>query len=167
MRPSPAKRVVRSEVIDLPAPPDRIFPLFTPAGEKLWVDGWDPEMVYPESGATEEGMVFTTGRPDGSDSVWTITEYDTQNLRVAYVRVTPASDVCTVAVRCEPGPKGGTQAHVTYTLTALTGYGSAYLADDFSEEHHRKRMATWEEAITRYLGPIHHIQLDRKDRECC
>jgi hypothetical protein len=36
-------------------------------------------------------------------------------------------------------------------LTALTGRGSGYLADDFSEKHHRKRMATWEEAITRYL----------------
>ena len=151
MRPSPAKRVVRSEVIGLPAPPDRIFSLFTPAGEKLWVDGWYPEMVYPESGATEEGMVFTTRRPDGAESVWTITEYDERNLRVAYVRVTPGSDVCTVAVRCEPGPKGATRARVIYTLTALTGRGSGYLADDFSEEHHRKRMATWEEAITRYL----------------
>jgi hypothetical protein len=151
MKPSPAKRVVRSEVIGLPAPPDRVFPLFTPAGEKLWVDGWDPEMVYPESGATEEGMVFTTGRPDGSESVWTMTEYDERNLRVAYVRVTPGSDVCMVAVRCEPGLKGGTRARVTYTLTALTGRGSVYMADDFSEEHHRKQMATWEEAITRYL----------------
>ncbi len=151
VRQSPTKRIVRSGVIGLPAPPDRIFPLFTPAGEKLWVDGWDPEMVYPESGATEEGMVFTTRRPDGSESVWTMSEYDERNLRVAYVRVTPGSDVCTVAVRCEPGPKGGTRARVTYTLTALTGRGSAYLADDFGEEHHRKRMATWEEAITRYL----------------
>ena len=151
MRSSPAKRVVRSEVIGLPAPPDRVFPLFTPAGEKLWVEGWDPEMVYPESGATEEGMVFTTRCLDGSDSVWTMTEYDERNLRVACVRVTPGSDVCTVAVHCEPGPKGGTRARVTYTLTALTGRGGTYLADDFSEEHHRKQMATWEEAITRYL----------------
>ncbi len=50
----------------MPAPPNQVFPLFTPTGEKLWVDGWDPEAVYPESGATEEGMVFKTGRSDGS-----------------------------------------------------------------------------------------------------
>jgi hypothetical protein len=152
VKPSLAKRVVRSGVIGLPAPPNQVFPLFTPTGEKLWVDGWDPEAVYPESGATEEGMVFKTGRPDGSHSVWAMTEHDPENLRVAYVRVTPGSDVCVVAVRCEPGPEGGTHAHVTYTLTALGERGREYLAEDFSEEHYQKRMETWEEAITSYLG---------------
>lgn len=152
VEPSQPKRVSRSGVVELPASPDQVFPLFTPAGEKLWVDGWDPEMVYPESGATEEGMVFTTGSPDGGTSVWTMTEYDEQNLRAAYVRVTLDSDVCTVAVRCEPGPKGGTRAHVTYTLTALTRRGIGSLEDDFSEERYRRRMEIWQEAITGHLG---------------
>jgi hypothetical protein len=39
---------------------DRVFPLFTPAGEKLWVEGWDPEFLHPTSGETCEGMVFRT-----------------------------------------------------------------------------------------------------------
>lgn len=152
MKPSFAKRVVRSGVIELPAPPSQVFPLFTPRGEKLWVDGWDPEAVYPESGTTEEGMVFKTRHPDGSLSVWTMTEHDSENLRVAYVRVTPGSDVCVVTVRCEPDAAGGTRAHVTYTLTVLGERGRAYLAEDFSEKHYQERMQSWEEAITRYLG---------------
>jgi hypothetical protein len=41
---------------------------------------------------------------------------------------------------------------VTYTLTALGERGREYLAEDFSEEHYQKRMETWEEAITSYLG---------------
>jgi hypothetical protein len=149
-----AKRIIRSGVIGLPALPNQVFPLFTPTGEKLWVNGWDPEAVYPESGATEKGMVFKTGRPDGAHSVWIMTEHDPENLRVAYVRVTAGSDVCVVAVRCDPGPEGGTRAHVAYTLTALGERGSEYLAEDFSEERYQERMEAWEEAITRYLSRV-------------
>jgi hypothetical protein len=154
METSLPKRIIRSGVIGLPAPPNQVFPLFTPTGEKLWVDGWDPEAVYPESGATEEGMVFKTGRPDGAHSVWTMTEHDPENLRVAYVRVTSGSDVCVVAVRCEPGPEGSTRAHVAYTLTALGERGSEYLTEDFSEKSYQERMQAWEDAITRYLGRV-------------
>ena len=32
-----------------------VFLLFTPAGEKLWVEGWDPEFLHPTSGETCEG----------------------------------------------------------------------------------------------------------------
>jgi hypothetical protein len=39
---------------------DRVFPLFTSAGEKLWVEGRDPEFLYPTSGETCDGMVFKT-----------------------------------------------------------------------------------------------------------
>lgn len=151
MRRSPAKRVVRTEVIVLPASPDRVFPLFTPVGEKLWVEGWDPEIVYPTSGIAEEGMVFTTPGHGGSDSFWAMTEFDERDLRVTYARFTPDSDMCTVAVRCEPGPGGDTRARVTYTLTSLTDRGKEYLAEDFSEKSYRKRMAAWEEAIARCL----------------
>ncbi len=83
-----------------------------------------------------------------------MTEHDPENLRVAYVRVTPGSDVCVIAVRCEAGPEGGTRAHVAYTLTALGERGSEYLSEDFSEERYRERMEAWEEAITRYLNRV-------------
>jgi hypothetical protein len=59
-----------------------------------------------------------------------------------------------VAVRCDPGPEGGTRAHVAYTLTALGERGSEYLAEDFSEERYQERMEAWEEAITRYLSRV-------------
>ena len=45
-----AKHVVRSHTIEIQARPDAVFPLFTPMGEKKWVDGWDPIMHYPRSG---------------------------------------------------------------------------------------------------------------------
>ncbi len=48
------------------------------------------------------------------------------------------------------GPEGGTRALVTYTLTALGERGGEYLAEDFSKERYRKRMESWQEAITRY-----------------
>lgn len=54
----------RAHHIDLAAPPAEVFPLFTPAGEKLWIREWDPRYLHPASGETRQGMVFTTGAGD-------------------------------------------------------------------------------------------------------
>lgn len=59
-----ARHVQRSHTIVLNGVPEVVFPLFTPAGEKLWVDDWDPVYLYPASGETQEGMVFSTGHDD-------------------------------------------------------------------------------------------------------
>ena len=71
-----AKHVVRSHTIEIQARPDAVFPLFTPMGEKKWVDGWDPIMHYPRSGEAMEGAVFSTRSEGEAETVWAIVEYD-------------------------------------------------------------------------------------------
>lgn len=63
-----AKRVQVTRRIVVGAPVDQAFMFFTPAGEELWVDGWQPRYVYPGDGRTEAGMVFTTGEGDDLDA---------------------------------------------------------------------------------------------------
>lgn len=45
----------RSAAIHLHAPADRVFPLFTPEGERLWVPGWNPRYLWPANGAAQVG----------------------------------------------------------------------------------------------------------------
>jgi hypothetical protein len=145
-----AKHIVRTHTVQLDARPDEVFPLFEPIGEKKWVEGWEPVMHYPRSGAAIEGAVFTTRQEGEAETIWALAEYEREEWRVKYLRVTPRSRVAVVEVRCEDAPGGTTRAHVTYTFTALSEEGNRYLAE-FTEPHYREYINSWETDINRYL----------------
>ena len=92
---------------------------FTPAGEELWVDGWQPNYLHPQTGHTTQGMVFTTGTADDY-TIWNLVDFDTTRHYSRYTRVTPTLRTGTVEVRCTPVDHTTTEVEVTYTLTALT-----------------------------------------------
>ena len=110
-------------------PPDEAIELFTPEGERRWVDGWDPS--YP--GGDES--VFLTG-----ETAWVTVERGDRVRR--YARVTPGVQAGTVSVRCDPDGDH-TVATVAYELTALSAAAGldAFAAgyDDF--------LAGWEREI--------------------
>ena len=100
-----------SGTVEVPLPPDRALALFTPAGERGWVPGWDPE--FPSGEAASPGTTFTT---HGGRTFWVIADATEDSMR--YARITPGVHAGTVEVRCEPAGDG-TRAHVTYDLTGL------------------------------------------------
>ncbi len=145
-----AKHVVRSHTIEIQARPDTVFPLFTPMGEKKWVDGWDPIMHYPRAGEAMEGAVFSTRSEGEAETVWAIVEYDPEKRCAKYLRVTPGSRVAVVEVQCSDAAGGATRARVTYTFTALSEEGNRYVSD-FTEVRYREYIDSWKEAIHRFL----------------
>lgn len=142
------KHVRRSHAIVLALPPAEAFALFTPAGEKRWIRDWDPRYVHPASGETQAGMVFTTGEGE-ERTYWSLVDYDPRGLRSRYARVTPASRFGFVEVACEPDA-GGTRVTVTYTFTALTPAGEAFLAG-FGEDAFRAMIEGWKGLIEAWL----------------
>src|ERR671935_1307921 len=71
--------------------------LFTPEGERLGAEGWDPH--YPDDRRKEgAGATFVTGH-GGQQTVWVMT--DSEPDRVRYVRIRGESDAAVVEVRCE------------------------------------------------------------------
>lgn len=145
-----AQQITRSHTIQAPAAPADVFPLFTPLGEKHWEPDWNPEMLYPASGAAQVGTVFTTRHGAEPAKIWTIIGYDRDLLRISYLNVAPTSHVTTIDIVCEAIGAQATSATITYTLTALTPQGAAYL-DTFTAEHYAAYIASWEVAISHYL----------------
>jgi hypothetical protein len=145
-----ARRTTRAATIRLAAPPDLVFPLFTPLGEKLWVEGWDPLIIYPPDGHAENGAVFTTHGHDDSDTVWVMTQFEPDRHQATYVRVSQHSHVATIAVQCVAEGTANTSATLTYTFTGLTAHGNEYV-DTFSEQHYHEWLQQWELAINHYL----------------
>ncbi len=76
-------RVTRTYVQTIAGTPGEIMPLYCPVREAEWCPGWDPIVVYSESGVVEPDCVFVTG--DGEvESAWFVTRYDYETAMQAW-----------------------------------------------------------------------------------
>jgi len=115
--------VCRATEISVGLPREEAIALFTPEGERLWADGWDPH--YPEPGRREDpGTVFTTGH-GSHQTTWIMVDHGPEGVR--YARVTDGMTAGTVAVDVVGTAERSTQVRVTYDLTALTPAGDTWL----------------------------------------
>ncbi|MBI2566897.1 MAG: SRPBCC family protein [Candidatus Schekmanbacteria bacterium] len=142
--------VRRTHEFVLGAEIDSVFHLFTPAGERLWADGWRPVFLYPPTGDTREGMVFTTDH-DHEHTIWALVELNPEHHRVRYVRVTPGSRFGFVEVACMEESADRTLVTVTYEITALTAAGNDYVAS-FGESEYREMILSWQQDIEAFLA---------------
>lgn len=123
-----AQHIEARHVITVDLPVGQCQKLFTPAGEELWVDGWQPVYHHPADGRTQRGMIFSTGGGDDL-TLWSLVDYDdTQRHHARYMRVTPALRSGYVEVDCTALGPQLTQVAVRYELTALSPAGERSLA---------------------------------------
>lgn len=141
-----------SHRIVVEAPADQAFMFFTPAGEELWVDSWQPTYVHPTDGRTEAGMVFVTGQGD-EFTIWTLVDFDRVNLRSRYQRCTPASRTGFVEIRCIPLDGRRTELWVQYTLTALNVQGERAL-EDYAGSRFVAMIDGWAQAISERIETL-------------
>lgn len=119
--------------------------LFTPAGEELWLDGWQPRYLHPSDGRTVQGMVFATG--SGTEAtVWFLSEFSRNPHRARYARVTPASRWGFVDVECAPMGDDATQVSVRYEMQALDPAAQAQLKD-YEAEPFAAMIDNWKSRI--------------------
>lgn len=140
------RHVHSSHRIVVDAPVSQAFMFFTPAGEELWAEGWQPSYIHPTDGRTEAGMVFTTGQGDEL-TIWTLADFDRTAHRSRYLRCTPASRTSIVEVRCVALDAGRTEVQVSYTLTALNAAGERVL-EDFEGERFIAMIDDWAREIS-------------------
>jgi hypothetical protein len=129
------------------APVERVMPMFTPAGERAWAEGWDPRFPAGERGdGADPGTVFTTEH--SGSTTWIVASRGERAVR--YARVAHGRTAGLVTVTCEPRD-GGTAATVTYELTALSPDAEAEL--DGFDRHFPAMMDTWQQAVSAALAP--------------
>lgn len=143
--------VSRTGEVRVAAPLAAAFPLFTPAGERLWAPGWDPEFHHPADGAAVRGAIFTTCGDDGRTTLWVLVDWEPERHSVRYARVTPGLRAGIVAVACRADGEQATIARVTYELAALNPEGDADLAA-WTEGWYEGYLAEWEALIAAALA---------------
>jgi hypothetical protein len=147
-----AQRVSRSYTQHLDAPPEDVFPLICPVREKEWLEGWEYQMVYSESGLAEQGCMFKTQLHGQPETIWTITRHDEAEGVVEFWRVTPGVVATILLVKLEPAGEGKALAHVTYTFTGLSEHGNHYIEHHHGEQAFMDMMTWWEKSMNHFLG---------------
>ena len=130
----------------------KLFPLFSPKGERKWVPEWDPEQLYPVGSDWEEGQIFRT-LEDTGEAVWIVSRLDRGAHRVAYYRVEPAWFVVHISIDCRQIDTKTTEATVTYSFIGLSEEGNREIAAMSSTDYEAK-MEQWGEWIGEYLAGL-------------
>ena len=137
--PGPLRRARLSGSVRLPPGYEPALFLFTPRGEKLWADGWDPRFPAPAGDDTEPGTVFETSHGE-QVTTWVVCARE-PGRSVRYARTAPGRNAGTVTVTLD----GAGAATVEYDLTALTDEAATGLAR-FAARY-PEFLRHWEQAI--------------------
>lgn len=130
--------------------PEEVFALLCPVREADWVAGWDPLIVWSESGLAEPDCVFVTPHESGRNAVWIYDEYDRESLTLGLVKVVPGSLLTRVKISVGSVESGGSFAEISYTHTALSDEGRA-LVESLDADRWRRFMEEWERSMNHYL----------------
>jgi hypothetical protein len=145
-----AQQVRRTGGFDLDCDVDTAFPLFSPDGERAWVQDWDPKPVFPDQIAFSPDTVFREGTGAG-EALWTVVDVDWPKHRAEYVRFAPASHSAHIIVKIEPAASGRSRVVVSYAVTVF-GTDESSLLDAFSEDGYATKMQNWQHRITALLA---------------
>jgi len=149
---SPATHPEESCVIRLNGRLADVFPLFGPLREREWAEGWNPRVVWPDTGAIQERMTFLTGHAQDHDdaSLWVVSRYDPDQARIEYT-VYSANRVRWILICCRESEGGNaTEAEITYTYVGASESARTRNARDL-ESMFKHRLKDWEHAINHYL----------------
>jgi hypothetical protein len=131
---------------ELPIDGRRAIELFTPEGERGWVEGWDPRYPDPAADRAAAGTAFVT-RGEYGDLFWLITASEAASK--SYARFDPRGIVAAIEVVCTPVSEAATRVDVSYTLTALHRAAEDEVAQFASG--YDAYLAAWKRAIEAVL----------------
>ncbi len=128
-----------------------VFPLFSALGEKKWVQGWNPDFLYPPKGDFTENLVFKTKSNNDfeKDFNWITSYLNLKEYLVIYTVFTE-NRVWTIKVKCNIIEKDKTEAEITYTFTGLNEKGNKINSESLVKMY-KNELKDWENAINYFL----------------
>ncbi len=146
-----SERLSRTAKITLEGEIEHIFPLFGAIEETKWADGWQPLIIYSQSGKIERGMVFLTNAHNHHETVynWIVSGYEPKDHHIEYIVSTP-NRYWIINIQCNILSDVKTEAIITYTYTSLNSLGNEINKHSITKMF-EKDLKDWEEAINHYI----------------
>lgn len=145
-----AKRATKKYLQTIHALPEKVFSLLCPVREAEWLDGWQYNMIYSESGLVEKGAVFSTPREGEPETVWVVTKHDPANREVEFTRITHQSRTCVLKIVVRIKDKNSSYVDISYTYTGISQSGNDFI-DELTEEIFCEDMKFWEDSVNYFL----------------
>ena len=116
--------------------------------EADWLEGWDPIVVFSNSGGAEPECVFMTASAP-HPAIWFITSHEPEHGHVEMLKIVPELTACRLCIQLAATPEG-CEARITYSHTSLGPKGDAFVAG-FTEEFYVGFMREWETRMNHCL----------------
>jgi hypothetical protein len=145
------KFIIHAKSFSIDYPISKLFPLFSPEGEKLWVPDWDYEKVMGESELSEDYVFLTKNHDHGSsDAIWIVKTYAPESHFVQYYKIEPEYKVGAVTVQCTELNLTKTNVQVTYKYQALSTLGEEFIVG-FNARVYEEFIDEWQSLLTNYI----------------
>lgn len=131
--------------------PEETFPLLCPVREHDWLEGWEANMVYSQSGLIEKNCVFTTPAGNGQQAVWQVIDHDPMKHGVEFVKVTPGELIVRITLCLKDNYNGTCTLNIAYQYTALNEAQNHYLMNELNDDF-QASMIFWERALNYYIA---------------
>lgn len=120
-------RTLLSHTMHLSASPEDVFPLLCPVREYDWIENWQCELIYSESGKAEADCVFQTGFPqDGPEDTWIVSRYEHPRT-IEFIRINGLR-VIRYSIKLDKAEAGRSSWIWSQTLTGLNDPGDTLVA---------------------------------------
>ncbi len=113
-----AKRIKRVCNAHYQGTPEQVFPLLCPVLEYDWLEHWDAEIVYTESGVAELDCIFKTFFNPGETEVWSVTRYE-KNRCIEFI-IMDTNHVVRYTITLQDNQNGTCDGNWAQVITALT-----------------------------------------------
>jgi len=133
-------------------PAGRLFPLFSPEGEKAWIPGWDYVNLMGHTELHEDYLFLTRARyPDQPDTIWLCHRHEPEHYRVAFYKITPGHTAGRVDVQCKALEPSLSRVTVSYHYRALSEEGRRFVAE-YTARAHADTLAQWRRLLNDHFA---------------
>jgi hypothetical protein len=142
-------RTTKSYTMILSGAPECVFPLLCPVREYEWVEPWQCEIIFSDSGRAESDCIFRTDFPDdGPADTWVVSKYQPYSL-IEFIRMNPLR-VIRYTIELRGTESQTTEATWTQIITGLNQEGDR-LVQGMTDDEYAMEKAVLERMLNHYL----------------
>jgi hypothetical protein len=145
-----ATQFERKGVIHSKGMVEEVFPLLCPKREEEWIPGWECETIWSKSGYNEEGAIFRTIKPYGTELYWTTLQYDIKNKIVDFLITAPRLYMFRFKIELRANGDGLLAITFTQVFTSISEEGSSFMKR-YESEDYKERLKSLEEFMNCHL----------------
>lgn len=135
-------------------PIEKVFPLFSAEGEKLWVPGWDYENIMGYTDLHEDNIFLTTNHDHAPAKViWLVKQYRPETHCVQFYKVEPGNKVGIVTVQCTKVNESSTNVEASYEYIGLSPKADAFI-EKFTAAEYKAFIGEWDSLLTHYFETL-------------